>query len=102
MARSSIRRIPVTTVRDSFTYKDWDGYSYSNTATVLLSVYGSPVANADHYTIYENAPLTVAAPGVLTNDQDPNGFRLAASTTSTPLNGTLTFNEPVLHLYAES
>jgi hypothetical protein len=37
-----------------------------------------PVANNDKYAVEKNSPLTVAAPGVLVNDSDPNGSAITA------------------------
>jgi CSLREA domain-containing protein len=52
----------------------------------------APVANADLYQLSENLVLTVNAPGVLANDNDPNGDALSAVLVSTTAQGTLTFN----------
>jgi VCBS repeat-containing protein len=49
-----------------------------------------PVANDDYYTTAEETILNVAAPGVLTNDTDPDDDSLTAITDVT--NGTLTLN----------
>jgi uncharacterized delta-60 repeat protein len=64
---------------DSFTYQDSDGTYTSNVGTVTISVVvPPPVANNDSYSTNENTPLSVAAPGVLTNDTDPNNNPLTA------------------------
>ena len=47
------------------------------------------LAMDDGYTTTEEIPLAVTAPGVLGNDQDPNGDPLAAVLDSPPLSGTL-------------
>jgi hypothetical protein len=61
-------------------------------ATVTLTVLDSPpTANNDSYTTAENAKLTVAAPGVLSNDFDANGDSITASLVSTVSHGTLAF-----------
>jgi VCBS repeat-containing protein len=60
--------------------------------TTVLSTPRGPVAAADAYTTPEDAPLSVAAPGVLANDSDPDGDALTAALVSGPSNGTLTFN----------
>ena len=50
-----------------------------------------PVAvNDTAYTTTEDTPLTVAAPGVLGNDTDPDGDVLTAALVTGPTNGTLT------------
>jgi VCBS repeat-containing protein len=64
----------------------------SDDVSVLLNTRGTPVAADDAYSTNEDAPLTVAAPGVLENDSDPDGDTLTASVVSGPANGTLTLN----------
>ena len=79
---------------DSFTYNATDG-SLNSTATVTIDVSevnDPPTAVDDSYTTAKNETLTVAAPGVLSNDDDPNGDSLTATLLSTPDNGTVTFN----------
>ena len=49
-----------------------------------------PIGEPDSYTTSEDQPITVAAPGVLANDTDPEGDLLAAWLISGPLTGTLT------------
>jgi hypothetical protein len=56
------------------------------------SAYDAPVAVDDTYTTMEDTALTVAAPGVLSNDSDPDGDALTASKVSDPSNGTVTLN----------
>ena len=49
-----------------------------------------PVAANDTYTTAEDVALTVAAPGVLANDSDPNGDAITAELVTSPSHGTLT------------
>lgn len=80
---------------DSFTFKANDGTVDSNIASVSISVNHvnhSPVAVNDSYTTDENTPLTQAAPGVLSNDSDPDSDSLTAVSVRSPSNGTLTLN----------
>ena len=49
-------------------------------------------AAADSYLVDEDKPLTVAAPGVLSNDLDPSGAPLSASLVAGPTKGALTLN----------
>jgi len=51
-----------------------------------------PVAALDHYATFTNRRLSVAAPGVLGNDQDPDGDPLTAMLEGLPLSGTLALN----------
>jgi hypothetical protein len=49
-----------------------------------------PAAIDDHYTVALGESLTVAAPGVLGNDENPGGAPLAAVLIEPPVDGTLT------------
>ena len=80
---------------DSFTYRASDGTLTSNLATVTLTVSAvndAPTAAADAYSTGEDTALTVAAPGVLGNDSDPDGDSLHAVLGSGPSHGTLALN----------
>ena len=48
-----------------------------------------PIAMDDTYTTTEDMALTVTAPGVLTNDSNPNGDILTATLSSSPTNGVV-------------
>ncbi len=52
----------------------------------------APTAANDAYTTAEDTQLTVAAPGVLANDSDPDGNPTTAVLGSGPAHGTLTLN----------
>ena len=76
---------------DSFTYTIDDGRGGTATATVVVAVTPAnhgPVAGDDAFATDEDAPLAVAAPGVLGNDSDPDDDPLTASLTSPPAHGT--------------
>jgi VCBS repeat-containing protein len=80
---------------DSFSYRASDGTLTSNPATVTISatpVNDTPTAADDAYSTAEDTALTVAAPGVLGNDSDPDGSPLSAVLVSGPRHGTLTLN----------
>jgi VCBS repeat-containing protein len=80
---------------DSFTYRASDGTLTSNVATVTISVTATndaPTAGDDAYTTGEDTARTVAAPGVLGNDADPDGDPLTAVLVTGPGHGTLTLN----------
>jgi VCBS repeat-containing protein len=59
---------------------------------VVIGVNDAPVAVGDSYSTEEGTALTVSAPGVLSNDTDPDGDTLTASLVSGPGHGTLTLN----------
>jgi VCBS repeat-containing protein len=80
---------------DSFIYKAYDGHNYSNNATATITINpinDPPVANDDEYSVNEDTTLTVPAPGVLTNDTDPEDDPLTAILLSNVTNGLLNFN----------
>jgi VCBS repeat-containing protein len=80
---------------DSFTYRANDGQANSNTATVnvtITAVNDPPVAVNNVYSTSEDTVLNVAAPGVLSNDTDPDGDNLTAVKVSNPSHGTVTLN----------
>jgi VCBS repeat-containing protein len=83
---------------DSFTYGASDGTLPSNTVTVSITVNAvndPPVANPDSYTVNEDAPLSISARGVLTNDTDaettPALVQLMGSPAHTGAGGTFVF-----------
>ena len=80
---------------DSFTYRANDGQASSDLATVHIVVTPAndpPLAVDDNYTTTEDALLTIAAPGVLGNDSDPDDDVLSAALLSNPSHGSLVFN----------
>ncbi len=80
---------------DSFTYVANDGTENSNVATVNITVNpvnDQPVATDDVYAVNEDTPLDIPAPGVLTNDSDPDGDAPSAALATDVSNGTLTLN----------
>ncbi|NJO18473.1 MAG: tandem-95 repeat protein [Thioploca sp.] len=80
---------------DSFTYTISDGQDTS-TATVTITVSDEndpPVATNDNYTTDEDQPLVITAPGILSNDSDPEGLPLTVAAIITPpSHGTLVHN----------
>jgi len=80
---------------DSFTYRATDGTENGNLATVHITVTpvnDAPVAADDNFSIDEDTPLTIAAPGVLGNDTDVDGDTLNAVLVAGPSHGILTLN----------
>lgn len=91
MAFNSLNRNQTAT--DSFDYTVSDGHGGSASATVTVTVVGAndpPVANIDAYTTPANKILSVASPGVLANDSDPDsGDTLSTVLVINPSHGGL-------------
>ncbi len=69
------------------------GYGKSTaTAADLFNYVTPPSANADSYSVTGGATLSIAGPGVLANDSDPQGFALTATVATGPAHGTLALN----------
>lgn len=64
----------------------------SGTGTYTLRINRAPSAVADSYNTNEDTQLTVAAPGVLANDADPDGDSLTADLQNSVQHGTLSLN----------
>jgi VCBS repeat-containing protein len=73
----------------SFTYRANDGTVNSNSATVTIRINARPVASANTYAATEDTPLSIAAPGILANDTDPENDPLTAQLTTSVSHGTL-------------
>jgi VCBS repeat-containing protein len=87
---------------DSFRYRARDGSLNSNVTTVAITVSAmndAPAAEADDYTVEENATLIVPADGVMRNDSDPDGDSISVLVVTGPANGTLTVNANGSFLY---
>ena len=87
---------------DSFTFKAFDGNTYSNEAVVTLTIApinGPPVAVNDTYTVDQGQVLTIPAPGVLANDTDVDGGALTASVLAPTGHGTLNFSANGAFIY---
>jgi VCBS repeat-containing protein len=88
---------------DSFTYRAFDGKAYSAPATVSITVANTaPVAVGNTYSVRWGRTLTVAKPGVLGNDSDPNGDSITAKIKTQPAHGLLTFNADGSFVYEPS
>lgn len=85
---------PGFTGTDSFNYKATDGNGTTGTAHVVITVTGAnlpPAAGDDSFTTAAGVALSVAGPGVLGNDSDPNADPLTAVLVTGSQNGTLSF-----------
>ncbi len=86
---------PGFTGDDSFQYiiRDENG-NFSDYITVHISVREpdnrKPVGITDNYAVVEGTTLTIAAPGLLSNDTDPDGDGIIVSNYFAPPHGTLT------------
>lgn len=77
----------------TFTYRAYDGATYSSPATVTITVVDvpdAPLAVNDAYEMEQDMTLSVLAPGVLGNDSDPNGDAITALMVDAPAHGSLT------------
>jgi hypothetical protein len=76
--------VPTGSGADSFGYCANGSTTICTTVSLNLSATANsankPIANPDSYTTTVSSLLRVAAPGVLVNDTDPNGYPLTAST----------------------
>jgi hypothetical protein len=76
---------------DIFTYTVSDG-DLTDTATISVQIFASvnnpPVAVDDDYTM-SSPPLFVAAPGILSNDNDPESDPLTVTLVTAPTQGIL-------------
>jgi len=80
---------------DIFRYKAKDGTlrsSYAKARITVTPANEAPVANDDSFTTAEDTTLTIAAPGVLANDSDPDGNPLTAVSATQPQHGSVTLN----------
>src|SRR5207237_7535058 len=84
------------TATNTLTVKDADGATASESFLLTVSpVNDAPVAANDAYTTNEDTALTIAAPGVLGNDTDPDAGDTRTAVlvaASGPAHGTLTVN----------
>jgi gliding motility-associated-like protein len=80
----------------TFQWNGSDGTDYAVTPKdvniTITATNDAPVAVADAYSTVRGGTLTVAAPGVLNNDSDPNGNPITAIKVTDPANGTVTLN----------
>ncbi len=88
---------------DSFTYRarNSDGDTSATAATVSFNVVDqAPTAVPDSYSTPQDTVLTVAAPGVLTNDTDPNGDPLTATLVDAASHGAVTLQPDGSFVYS--
>src|SRR5207249_4358311 len=68
------------------------GQDTSTSVTFAIAINHVLTARDDGYTIDENIPLTVAAPGLLANDSSTVSDPLSAQLVTGPAHGSLTLN----------
>jgi len=76
----------------TFSYRAFDGNLSSAATMVTINISAAPVAVTDAYTATEDSALAVNAPGVLSNDSDPDGGTLSAVLVSPPVSGSILLN----------
>ena len=76
---------------DTFTYRAVTSFGNGNVATVTITVEPAPPPTTvnDAYSTPFNTPLSIAAPGVLANDNANGGGAMTAALVSTVSNGVL-------------
>jgi hypothetical protein len=87
---------------DSFAYRLVGGGLSSDPATVTItvaSVNDAPVSSEDTAAAAQDTTLTVAAPGVLSNDTDVDGDTLTAVLATASANGTLALHSDGSYTY---
>jgi uncharacterized repeat protein (TIGR01451 family) len=72
----------------------FDSTAADDSAAVVITPLGNrpPASAGDGFTLAEDTPLAIAAPGVLGNDSDPDGDPLSAVLVAAPAHGVLTLN----------
>ncbi|MES9818725.1 MAG: Ig-like domain-containing protein [Candidatus Thiodiazotropha sp.] len=81
---------------------DGKGGTCTASITVQVNAVGNarPVAQNDEYNTQQDTVLSIAAPGVLSNDNDPDGDPMSATLVGNVLNGNLTLNADGSFVYA--
>ena len=88
---------------DVFTYEvaNQSGKAATGRVQLFVGPQGDMIiATDDRYQLVQDVSLTVAAPGVLTNDVDPDGDKLGLSVVKTVAHGKLELNHDGSFLYA--
>ena len=85
---------PTTAGTSTFTVRVQDANSATATRALSITIYANqpPLVINNAYSTNQNTSLTVAAPGVLANDSDPEGLTLTAQLASGASHGTLTLS----------
>lgn len=85
---------------DSFTYTAGDGAEYSSPAMAAITVLSHAISAApDSYSTEKNAPLSAAAPGVLSNDTSSDNHSLTAIMAADPEHGIFSLNADGSFIY---
>lgn len=90
----------------SFQWNGSDGTNYAvaskNVNITINAINTAPVAVNDSYTTTRGGTLTVALPGVLTNDTGANGNTITAVKVTDPSNGKVTLNANGSFIYTHN
>ena len=76
------------------TDSDW-----ADVAITVTPVPDAPIAADDAYTAHEDNTLAIIAPGVLTNDSDPDGGSISLTLVSGPAHGTVALDPSGYFVY---
>src|SRR5690606_20454148 len=80
------------TLDDVFTYTVSDAAGATSSTQITVTIEGkndAPVATGDHYSINAGETLSLASPGVLSNDTDVDGDSVQMNLVSGPSHGVL-------------
>jgi VCBS repeat-containing protein len=91
--------VPTTPGTYNITVAASNGAGLAATQSFSIKVNGPPVALNDSYATSQNTALTVSAPGVLGNDNDPNGDAFTAALVSNPTHGNVSLNAQGSFIY---
>ena len=84
---------------DSFVYVITDGIATAQATVAITVVEGNPTPADDSYSVLHDRALTIAAPGLLANDTDPNGDAVAAFQFFQPTNGAVSLTQDGSFVY---
>ncbi|KKP51745.1 hypothetical protein A3K01_03975 [candidate division WWE3 bacterium RIFOXYD1_FULL_43_17] len=94
---------PISTCEVSVTISDYGSPNLSDTQTTTVTVTAVndlPISTGDDYSTDEDSVLNVTAPGILSNDSDPENSSISTALVSDVTNGDLSLNNNGSFSYA--